>query len=100
MYESPIEIITKEMSLHFDDNIYRAVQEYGIEVDKDELIKALRYDRDQYDKGYRDGINKFTEKLMELYVDELITDDMHCSVEVIKANINDIKRMMIGGRDD
>ena len=27
----------------------------GVNVDKDELIKALSYDRDQYEKGYSDG---------------------------------------------
>lgn len=30
-------------------------QTVGFAVDKDELIKALNYDRDQYNKGYRDG---------------------------------------------
>lgn len=30
----------------------------GIYVDKEELIKALRYDRQQYDKGYADGYSK------------------------------------------
>ena len=69
MYESPIEIITKEMSLHFDNDVYRTVQDYGIEVNKDELIKALRYDRDQYDKGYRDGLDYAMNKFMDVLKD-------------------------------
>lgn len=39
----------------FDDMVFRAVEEVGIEVDRDELIKALAYDRGQYEKGYGDG---------------------------------------------
>ena len=27
----------------------------GVNVDKEELLKALAYDRDQYEKGYADG---------------------------------------------
>ena len=54
MYESPIEIILGEVKLQQEDGILRAVQEQKIRVDKKELKKALRYDRDQYRKGYYD----------------------------------------------
>ena len=30
-------------------------QTIGYQIDKAELIKALNYDREQYDKGYQDG---------------------------------------------
>ena len=56
MYQSPIEIITRQMRTQFEDNVFKAIQDYGIAVDKDELIKALQYDREQYEKGYRDGL--------------------------------------------
>jgi hypothetical protein len=39
----------------FDDMVFRAVEEVGVKVDRDELIKALAYDREQYRKGYGDG---------------------------------------------
>ena len=55
MYKSPIEITEKQMRMEFDDCIWKAVQDYAVSVDKEELIKALRYDRDQYEKGYADG---------------------------------------------
>lgn len=58
MYESPIELIQKlrkQMDLDTENKIVGAVQEVGINVDKDELIKALKYDRDQYAKGYNDA---------------------------------------------
>lgn len=51
MYQSPIEAIYKDLELTFEKEVYKAVQEVEINVDKDELIKALRYDREQYDKG-------------------------------------------------
>lgn len=38
-----------------DKQIFEAIQKFGVDVDRDELIKALAYDRDQYDKGYSDG---------------------------------------------
>ena len=43
-----------------------------------------------------EAIKEFTERLKELYEDENITDDMHCSVGVIKANIDDVKKEMVG----
>lgn len=69
MYNSPIEMIIGNMQMQQDGEISRAVQEIGVNVDKDELLKALRYDRDQYDKGYKDGIKDgikdFAERLKE-----------------------------------
>lgn len=55
MYESPIAIITTEMESSIDDEVLRVTQKIGVNVDKDELIKALKYDRGQYEKGYADG---------------------------------------------
>lgn len=54
MYESPIEIIYENVQTQFEDAVLKAVQKVGINVDKDELIKALNYDRGQYEKGYSD----------------------------------------------
>ncbi len=61
MWNSPIEMlvgtITNEMDSKLDDAIVTAVQKVGIRVDKEELVRALKYDRDQYCKGYFDGYN-------------------------------------------
>ena len=57
MYESPIKIITGKMQTQFDDEIFRAVQNVGINVDRAELLKALEYDRGQYDKGWEEGFH-------------------------------------------
>ena len=56
MYESPIKIITGKMQTQIDDDIYKAVQNVGINVDRVELLKALEYDRGQYEKGYNNAI--------------------------------------------
>lgn len=60
MYQSPIELLTKTVSSNFaetvDGCVYKAVEELGVHVEKDELIKALRYDRHQYEQGFKDGI--------------------------------------------
>ena len=55
MYESPITLINKEIQFSLEDEVYKAVEQIGIKVDKDELIKALKYDRGQYEKGYEDA---------------------------------------------
>ena len=57
MYKSPIEIITGKIQIQIDDEIYRAVQNVGINVDKDELLKALEYDRRQFEKGWKEGFH-------------------------------------------
>lgn len=60
MYESPIEMKMRELHSTMvetaDEMIVKAVQDVGITVDKDELIKALQYDRGQYEKGYGDAM--------------------------------------------
>lgn len=58
MYKGPIELIISEMHTKLveekERRILKGVQNIGINVDKDELIKALAYDRGQYEKGYAD----------------------------------------------
>lgn len=57
MYESPINVIYKNIETKLEDGVIKAVQDVGITVDKQELIKALQYDRDSYRRGYTDGVN-------------------------------------------
>lgn len=63
-YDSPIEIVKKmqeQYEMDVVNNVVKCVQSYGINVDKDELLKALKYDRQQYEKGYKDGAKEFVE---------------------------------------
>ena len=99
MYNSPIEIITTEITRQInkqtEEAVYQALQSIGVNVNKDELIKALQYDRDQYDKGYADGVRaviaKIREKNLEtfmlqgwVYADvflDSIAEEMGCDAE-------------------
>ena len=60
-YESPITLIQaqtnnffKEINEKTDEVIFKAVINVLPQVNKDELIRALAYDRGQYVKGYQD----------------------------------------------
>ena len=71
-WESPItkiyEDIRNEIIRQDEENCTFAIEQaIGYKVDKEELIKALQYDREQYDKGYRDGVREtFIEELEKL----------------------------------
>lgn len=69
MYESPINLIygglTTKITEDVDNAILTVIQQLNIDVDKEELIKALNYDRDQYRKGYMDGLKKATENYLK-----------------------------------
>ena len=59
MYESPIELLITEVTNQIfkeqDEAIYKSVLNYVPNVDRTELLRALQYDRNQYEKGYADG---------------------------------------------
>lgn len=59
MYKSPIELLVTniydQIQKDQDEHIYQAVLQYVPNVDREELIRALQYDRNQYEKGYMDG---------------------------------------------
>lgn len=72
MYESPINIITNDMQTALNEDIennimLKITQTYGIDVDKDELIRALKYDRQQYEKG-RAEFKSDVENLIKEYI--------------------------------
>lgn len=68
MYKSPIEVVVshvQEMIIQKqEEQTCAAIQKVGIKVDKQELLKALAYDRGQYQKGYTDGIMDFAGALI------------------------------------
>lgn len=60
MYDSPIHVdftepVIEKLKDEADEYILRACQKMVVSVDKDELVKALQYDRDQYLRGFTDG---------------------------------------------
>lgn len=69
MYKSPIEMALETFRFEQENNILKAVQNVGINVDKEELIKALQYDREQYEKGFEDGMKCFAALLKDWFVE-------------------------------
>lgn len=62
-YESPVMIIAdevyKQTMTEYEKSLMSILSnEYCIKINKDELIKALNYDRDSYCKGYNAGYTK------------------------------------------
>ena len=54
-YHSPIELIVGEINTQFENDCVTMIQNYGIDINKEELVRALNYDRDQYHKGFQDA---------------------------------------------
>ena len=68
-----------QLRLEQENMIFKAIQECSVSVDKDELLKALKYDRDQYRKGYRDGCHNDYKAYGEIFlwtsVDEALPEE-------------------------
>lgn len=88
-YQSPITELYRDIEykvLEYRENfIYSAVQEVNIDVDKEELIKALKYDRDQYRKGFTDAKRQILDKIYEMFKDVQCMDctgyDVYCDIK-------------------
>lgn len=89
MYESPINQILVEMKITYENECMKAVQSVGFDVNKEELLKALQYDRNQYDKGYADAIQEFVnmawEYLGDKYLDWEIRNTIMKFAEQLKS---------------
>ena len=70
-YESPITIIDAGFRTEVEDNIMKAIAQYGISVDKNELLKALDYDRGQFKKGYNSGYQDGFEEGKEYSLEQI-----------------------------
>lgn len=91
MYESPITQIMGEMTTKYEDDCLKVVQSYGFTVNKEELTKALQYDRGQYLKGYGDGYEKAIDDFAEQFK-SLITYDS--SYDTLNLGNLSIERMI------
>lgn len=112
MYESPIKLVradtlfsntrsiedeiaeqmAKPVAIKIDNYILESVRRVDVSVDREELLKALAYDRQQYQKGYRDGIRDVIEKLKEKSTYHLYAYGVSYTDEYLEA----IKREMVG----
>jgi hypothetical protein len=97
-YKSPIELYTTQQILQIveqqDEQVFSAVQKVGVNVDKTELIKALQYDRGQYEKGFQDGKKATVREILQEVYNEFawFTDDSTYEGCEIKAIIRTIAK--------
>ena len=56
-YKSPITVLQTQIEAQLEGEILKTVHKVGVLVDKEELVKALKNDREQYEKGYDDGFD-------------------------------------------
>lgn len=73
--EGWIDKIGKYMAGEVDNLVLQSCVKVGCRVDKDELEKALRYDRDQYEKGYEDGKRDAADAIEELQAQLMYATD-------------------------
>lgn len=76
VYESPIVVddlmdigseMISEINKNVEDSVVKSVHKIGINVDKEELIRALSYDRKQYEKGYECGYNLAIKNFKDIF---------------------------------
>lgn len=71
MWESPINVmeiqepIIEQLNNEREEMVLKQIWKIGVDVDKEELIKALQYDRKQYEKGYSDGYAKAVDEFVK-----------------------------------
>lgn len=104
MYKSPISISTdmavsnttaaEQLKESADNAIYKAICDLQITVDRAELIRALDYDRRQYEQGFRDGYKAVNEQALCLIIRTLersAGQSAGAKLEIL-AEIQEIKR--------
>lgn len=72
MYESSVNQILGEMQTTYENECIKYVQSVGFDINKEELTKALIYDRNQYEKGHKDGYENAIEKYMAALCDKCV----------------------------
>ena len=82
MYKSPIEMVSqiindlnREIVKTEEEIVMRAVCDVGISVNKDDLIRALQYDRNQYEAGVIDGLKLANEAIMRFFHSDMIVNE-------------------------
>lgn len=109
-YNSPITIAIREYEGAFNEavenEVIRAVNKVAVYVDKEELIKALNYDRKQYDKGYNIGFWKGEEVAAKRFAAAIkkrlrIPETRACNIATfskgqIRAVVNEILEEIVG----
>lgn len=100
MYKSPIELYTTDLQTKINEQaegmIMEAVKGIGVDVNKEELTRALQYDRHQYEKGYTDGMKEFAERLRKTMTATSKTISGYCKYIVTDDEIDNLLEEMEG----
>lgn len=101
MYQSPFKLYTtyteevaRAAAEALDNEVFKAAYSVGVTVDKEELLRALRYDRDQYNRGFNDGIMAAADELVRCkdckwFRPNSTTLGKHCSCSGMVVEDND-----------
>ena len=103
LYKSPVTIheqIVNDLIADYregrDKAICKAIVKIGIDVNKEELIKALHYDRQQYKKGYEDAVKDFAEKVKASK--DILFNNIYSGFH-FNVIIDSIAKEMVGGNN-
>lgn len=89
-----VEQLCNQLRQDVERAVCAAVLEVGIEVDKEELIKALNYDRGQYEKGETAGWNKgFQEGYLRAWSDADV-DRLREDLRSLRTRLNAAKTQL------
>lgn len=100
-YEPPIEItvmvnkMCDQIVEEKENQIVATIREqYHVECDREELIKALNYDRQQYEKGYEDARRTFSASLplYDAVYNYLLSHEVSEVLEVVLKAIVEYER--------
>lgn len=81
-YKSPVQVIVDEMNTRLEGQILEEIQSVGVYVNKEELIKAMNYDREQYSKGFENGYNKAIDDFSRELSDKIMSEIDDCAEEL------------------
>ena len=91
-WEPPVTIaqeISSQIARDTDDYIMSEIYKTGVTVNKEELIKAINYDRDQYNKGYCDGFRNAVKT--ECALADLLEEHIAKLTEILKKLKGDVE---------
>lgn len=93
-YQSPIVAgvvnnLNNEILKFYEDTVLVEIKSViGYNIDKEELIKALAYDRHQYETGYQEGKADYERKFVEMQ------SQNEKLVNLLRVALNDIDRLI------
>lgn len=95
MYENPINLIVDDINNRLIEERENKImceiqQQMHVDINKDELIRALQYDRHQYEQGYYDGAHVVLtdENLSDWMADYIKRNSIKALIELVLKAID------------